>query len=165
MPPPISTKMPPPTSWEQGDFDKKKSSNDVDMTVVRIFFLSFYPALMVIFCEKKGHESRVFFPEKQLFFVFLEKITMRAVCFYFVFFYQKHPALMPFFSHFWPFFLPKCPISGILLFLQKVHIFRFFILWLGVAPNFSVFFCEFRPAGCLALQAILEWKMWRFVSQ
>ena len=28
---------------------------------------------------------------------------------------------------------------------------RFFILWLGIAPNFSVFFCEFRPAGCLAL--------------
>ena len=27
---------------------------------------------------------------------------------------------------------------------------RFFILWLGIAPNFSVVFCEFRPAGCLA---------------
>ena len=27
---------------------------------------------------------------------------------------------------------------------------RFFILWLGIAPNFSVFFCEFRSAGCLA---------------
>ena len=28
---------------------------------------------------------------------------------------------------------------------------RFFILGLGVAPNVPVFFCEFRPAGCLAL--------------
>ena len=27
---------------------------------------------------------------------------------------------------------------------------RFFILWLGVAPNFPVFFCEFRSAGCWA---------------
>ena len=31
----------------------------------------------------------------------------------------------------------------------------FFILWLGVATNFSVFFCEFRPAGCWALKVHL----------
>ena len=42
-------------------------------------------------------------------------------------------------------------LCAILLFLQKVENVRFFILWLGVAPNFVVFFCEFRPAGCLAL--------------
>ena len=28
---------------------------------------------------------------------------------------------------------------------------RFFIIWLGVAPKFSVFFCESRPEGCWAL--------------
>ena len=31
---------------------------------------------------------------------------------------------------------------------------RFFILRVGVAPNFSMFFCEFRPAGCLALKPL-----------
>ena len=29
---------------------------------------------------------------------------------------------------------------------------RFFILWLGIAPNFSFFFCEVRSAGCWARQ-------------
>ena len=28
---------------------------------------------------------------------------------------------------------------------------RSFILWLGFAPNFPLFFCEFRPTGCWAL--------------
>ena len=26
------------------------------------------------------------------------------------------------------------------------------ITWLGVTPNFPLFFCEFRPAGCWARQ-------------
>ena len=30
---------------------------------------------------------------------------------------------------------------------------RFFILWLGVAPNFSLFFCEFRSAAPKSLRA------------
>ena len=38
---------------------------------------------------------------------------------------------------------------------------RFFILWLGVAPNFSVFFCEFRSAACLARRV----KKWSFVRK
>ena len=33
-----------------------------------------------------------------------------------------------------------------------MHFFALLFFGLGIAPNFSVFFCEFRPAGCLALR-------------
>ena len=50
-----------------------------------------------------------------------------------------------FFLNFYPIFTPFFSFLG-----ADKSISRFFILWLGVAPNFPVFFCEFRPAGFLA---------------
>ena len=36
------------------------------------------------------------------------------------------------------------------IFTTKAPLFHSKISWLGVAPNFSVFICDFRPAGCWA---------------
>ena len=76
----------------------------------------------------------------------------------------ENPAI---FCHFWG---KKCTSKsinfsffGLIFLLQKGVLFavlvpfrrlnalsRIFILWLGVASNFPVFVCEFRPAKCIS---------------
>ena len=69
--------------------------------------------------------------------------------------YTRKSDFFSLFDHFWgPFFVQK----GVLFAVggryldTNLHIFHSKIAWLGLAPIFSVFFCEFRPAGCLALK-------------
>ena len=145
--PPISTKMPP--HMRAGWFwRKKKVGNDLDIRVVKKSFILtfFYPALMDFFFKKHFFQTNL--PRSHDHFS--EKKGMRAGCF----------------SQCWPKYLVflkgwggdggwglgvRVRMTGV--FSRKSPLFRFFILWLGVAPNFSVFFCEFLPAGCLALTA------------
>ena len=141
----ISTKMPPPPhesrvilkkkSWKRPRYysgQKKKFHFDIFLPCSHDFF-------------SKKHFFQTNLPRSHDHFS--EKMGMRAGCF----------------SQCWPKYLVflkgwggdggwglgvRVRMTGV--FSRKSPLFRFFILWLGVAPNFSVFFCEFRPAGCLA---------------
>ena len=129
-------------------FPKREPNNSLKYThkypsalkVIFLYFFDFFQnyqaALMTL---KKKNEKILFF-----------HLFVRNTLFHAIFFHKKIDGiLMPFFaqnckknskSHF-----KYCNFDTIL------NIFHSKIAWLGVAPNFSVFFCEFRPAGCLAL--------------
>ena len=99
-----------------------------------IVFFKFFTLLSWLFFSKN---------EKISFFRLFLKNTILSCHFFLTFFHKKiHPALMPFFAQ-------NCPkIFKIPFFVRNwgrysdtnLHIFHSKIAWLGVAPNFSVFF-------------------------